>query len=269
MIQGIMSANSQLRSQLQHSLEQINAGRINLREDDAEILCSVHLEVLLVFAVLRDSRPGALGRCAHDAEDAHELIFVRRAGKERTSGVHLGHNAACGPDVDAGVIGTTSEEDVRGAVPESYDFVGEGVDWDTEGSRETEICKFENALVVDEEVLGFEIAVEDSIRMTEVYTLEELVHERFYGNGIECAAVALSVHVLLQIFVHVVEYQHEFVFGMNDIVKADYVLVLQLFHKRDLADCSRGCAFFGIEVDFLERYKLAGLSISTFEDLEK
>jgi hypothetical protein len=56
---------------------------------------------------------------------------------------------------------------------------------------------------------------------------------------------------------------------VDDIVEADYVLVLQLFHQRDLADCRGWGALLGIEVDFLESYKLASLSVSTFEDLKK
>jgi hypothetical protein len=56
---------------------------------------------------------------------------------------------------------------------------------------------------------------------------------------------------------------------MNDIVEADYVLVLQLFHQRDLADCGRGCAFFGIEVDLFQSYQFPSLSVSSFEDLDE
>lgn len=79
----------------------------------------------------------------------------------------------------------------------------------------------------------------------------------------------MSVHVSFQILVHVIEDKHEFVFGVDDIVEADYVLVLQFLHEGDLADCGGGGAFFGVEVDFLKSNELAGLSISTFEDLGK
>jgi hypothetical protein len=54
---------------------------------------------------------------------------------------------------------------------------------------------------------------------------------------------------------------------VNNVVEADNVLVLQLLHQGDLTDCCRGCAFFRIEVDFLECYQLSGLSIAAFEDL--
>jgi hypothetical protein len=135
-------------------------------------LGSVHLEVLLVFGELRDSGPGALRGCAHDAEDAHQLVFIGCAGEERAAAVHFCHDAAGGPDVDAGVVGAGAEEDVWGAVPQRDDFVGEGVDGDAEGSGETEICELELAFVVDEEVLRLEIAVQDPVGVAEVNALQ-------------------------------------------------------------------------------------------------
>ena len=212
-------------------MKQIDATGVDLWEDDAEILCSVHLEVLLVLSVLRDTRPGALRWCAHNAEDAYELVFVCCAGEEGAACVHLCHDAAGGPDVDASVVGAGAEEDVWGSVPERYDFIGEGVDWNAKSTSETEVSKLEHALVVYEEVLGLQIAVEDSVCVAEVNAFEELVHEGFDGYGVQSSAIALCVHVLLEIFVHVVEDEHEFVFGVDDIMEADDILVLQLFHQ--------------------------------------
>ena len=88
-----------------------------------------------------DAWPGALRGRAHDAEDAHKLVFVRGAGEERTTGVHLCHDTACGPDVDAGIVGSASKENIGGSIPEGYDFVGERVDWDSKRPCKTEISK--------------------------------------------------------------------------------------------------------------------------------
>ena len=111
--------------------------------------------------------------------------------------------------------------------------------------------------------------MKNAISVAEINALEKLVHEGLDGDRVESSAVALCIHVFLQVLVHVIEDEHEFVFGVDDIVEADNVLVLQFLHKGDLADRGGGCAFFGVEVDFLESYKLAGLTISTFEDLGK
>jgi hypothetical protein len=269
MLQRIMSTDSQLGSQLQHPLQQINAAGINLWEDLPQVLCSIHLEVLLVFRELGDAGPGAFRWSTHDAEYADKLVFVGSAGEEGAAGVHFCHDAASGPDVDAGVVGAGAKEDIRGAVPEGYDFVREGVNGDSEGSGETEIRQLELSFEVDEEILGLQIAVQDSIGVAEVNALQELMHKGFDGGRGQCSSLALCVHVLLQVLVHVFEHQHELILGVDNIVKADNVLVLQLLHQGDLSDCCRGCAFFRIEVDFLECYQLSGLSIAAFEDLFK
>ena len=54
---------------------------------------------------------------------------------------------------------------------------------------------------------------------------------------------------------------------MNDVVQQDDVLVLELLHKRDLADGRRRGALLRIEVDLLQRYQLARLAVTAFEHL--
>ena len=83
-------------------------------------------------------------------------------------------------------------------------------------------------------------------------TLEELVHEGFDGDVVELTAVSTGVHVFLEVFVHVFEDEHEFVFGVDDVVEGDDVFVFELFHEGDLADGGGGCAFFRVEVDLFE-----------------
>ncbi len=166
-----------LRSQLQHPTDQIQADLIDLRQEHAQVLRGVDVEVGLVFGKLADAGPGAFRRRAHDAEDLLELVLVRGAGEEGAARVHFGHDAAGGPDVDAGVVGARAEEDVRGAVPEGDDFVGEGVDGDAEGAGEAEVGEFELAFVIDEEVLRLQVSVEDAVVVAEGDALEELVHE--------------------------------------------------------------------------------------------
>lgn len=172
-----MRTQPHLRPQLQHPADQIQSHLIDLRQIHAQILRSVDVEIGLVFGELGDAGPRAFGGGAHDAEDFLELVFVGGAGEEGAAGVHFRHDAACGPDVYAGVVGAGAEEDVWGAVPERYHFVREGIDGNTEGSREAEVCEFELAFGVDEEVLGFEVAVQDAVVVAEGDAVEELVHE--------------------------------------------------------------------------------------------
>ena len=142
MLQSVLGTDAHLGSQLQHSAQEIQSLLVDLRKDQAQVLGSVDVEVGFVLGELRDAGPGALGWCAHEPEDLLQLVFVGCAGEEGAAGVHLCHDAPCGPDVDAGVVGAAAEEDVRGAIPESDNFVREGVDWDTEGAGKTEVGKF-------------------------------------------------------------------------------------------------------------------------------
>lgn len=80
-LQGVVSTDSKLRSELQHSLEQIYACRVDGGEDVAKVLGGIHLEGWLIFGQLRDARPGSLCRGAHDAEYPDNLVFVCGAGK--------------------------------------------------------------------------------------------------------------------------------------------------------------------------------------------
>ena len=79
--------------------------------------------------------------------------------------------------------------------------------------------------------------------------------------------VAVGIHILLEIFIHILKHEHELVFGVDHIVQRDDILVLELLHKRDFADCGGGRAFFGVEVDLFESDIFAGLPVAAFEDL--
>ena len=76
-----------------------------------------------------------------------------------------------------------------------------------------------------------------------------------------------SIHVLLQIPVHVLKDEHEFVLGVDDIVQRNDALMFQFLHQRDLSDSRRRGPFFGIEMDFFECDEFSGLAVPSFEHL--
>lgn len=49
--------------------------------------------------------------------------------------------------------------------------------WNTEGTSKTKVSQLQVSLFVDQEILRFEITMENSVRMAEVKTLDELVGE--------------------------------------------------------------------------------------------
>ena len=267
MSQRLAGTDAHLGPQLQHLAQQVQPQCIHLRQDRVQALRRKVVEVRLVLGKLADTGPGALRRRAHEAEDLLQLIVVGRAGEQRPAGVHLRHDAAGGPDVDAGIVGAGAEQDVRGAVPQRDDLVGEGIDGDAKRPRQPEIRKLELALGVDEQVLRLQVAVQDAVVVAEGDATQQLLHEGLDGDVVELAAVAAGVHVLFQVFVHVLEDEHEFVLGVDDVVEGNDVFVFEFFHQGDLADGGRGGAFFGVEVDFFEGDELAGLAVAAFEDL--
>lgn len=115
--------------------------------------------------------------------------------------------------------------------------------------------------------MGFQVSVEDAVIVAESDALKKLVHKRFDGDIIELTSRIARVHVFLKVLVHVFEDEHEFVFGVDDIVQRDYVFVFELFHEGNFADGSAGGAFFTVEVDFFQGDEFARLPVAAFEDL--
>lgn len=143
----------------------------------------------------------------------------------------------------------------------------------TESASKTEICKLEVAVLVDQQVLWLQIAVQYSMGVAVAHTLAQLHHElldhvrvhaqlltrqpRALGQGLAAPTIAdwQCLHVLLQVEVEELEDEVELVaVGVYDVEQADDVGVVHLLEQRDLANGSRGDALiFGFEADLLER----------------
>ena len=66
----------------------------------------------------------------------------------------------------------------------------------------------------------------------------------------------MGVHIFLQVPVAEFEDKNEFCLGVNNVVKANDIDMLELLHKGDFADRSRRSAFLSIEVDLFQSYNL-------------
>ena len=150
MRQGLIGLDPDLRSKLQHPIQQIQPQLIHLRQNHAQVLRGVDMKVAFIFRELGDTGPRTLRGRAHESEDLLELVLIRGSREERAAGIHFCHYAACRPNVDAGAIGTRSKKNVRGAVPEGYDLIGERIHWNAKGAGKSEVGKFELSLVIDE-----------------------------------------------------------------------------------------------------------------------
>lgn len=72
--------------------------------------------------------------------------------------------------------------------------------------------------------------MQNPILVTELDSLQDLVHEGFDSDIVQLASTSSGIHVFLQVFIHVFKYQHEFVFGVDDIIEGDNVFMFEFFH---------------------------------------
>lgn len=212
----------------------------------AQILRRVHLEGRLVLGKLSDTGPSTLGRSSHYAEDPHNLVFVCGSGEQRPSSVHLGHDAACRPYVDACVVCSAAQEDVGGSVPQRDDFVRKRVDGDTKCPGQTKVTKFQDALAIDEKILRLEVTMKYSILVAKVDASEQLEHEALDGGRFEGTPLAVGIHVSFQVAIHEFENKHQLVFGMDHVMESDNILVFQLLHKGYFPNRGRWRSFFRV-----------------------
>lgn len=111
--------------------------------------------------------------------------------------------------------------------------------------------------------------MEDTVLMAEGCALEQLVHETANCHGIKGTTIAMRVHVLLEILLAVFKDEDEFRLRMDDIMQADNVGMLELFHKGNFADGSGWRALFGIEVNLLQGHDFVGCSGSSLKGIEE
>ena len=102
--------------------------------------------------------------------------------------------------------------------------------------------------------MWLEITVKNPVLVAERGTLKELVHEAPDSHRVESPAIAVNIHVLLQIPLAVLKDEDKLGLGVNDIIEADDIDVLKLLHERDLTDSGRRGSFLGIEVNLFQRH---------------
>lgn len=138
------------------------------------------------------------------------------------SSCHLCKYTADGPHVDGCAVVSRAEQDFGSSVPEGDDFMCVGAERNTEGASKTEVGKFEVTFFVDQQVLGFEIAVKDAVCVAVVKTSNELVCE--LANNLWTHAFASPiprdvVHVFAEVEVEKLEDEVELALLMDNVEK--------------------------------------------------
>ena len=169
-------------------------------------------------------------------------------------------NASRGPHVDGGRVELGAEEDVRRAVPQRDDLGRVAPHRDAERPRQPEVGQLQLAALVDQQVLGLQVAVQDVAAVAVREAAQQLkpgmkvpfernctsrkfkiakfnLHERLHNVRVNLAVE--GVEVLLEVLVAVLEDQGEFAVRVEDVVEADNVAVVQLLEQADFAQRGR------------------------------
>lgn len=135
-----------------------------------------------------------------ELEDLEDLVNLRISTEKGLLLHKLSEDAANGPDVDSQTVLLLSQQHFRCTVPESFDFVSERLDGETEGASESKISDFEGACLVNEKVLGLEVPVDDPAGVAVVESVAELEEEEL--DLVVAHALLVLAHVFLQVIIH-------------------------------------------------------------------
>ena len=110
-----------------------------------------------------------------------------------------------------------------------------GLDRESKGSGQSEICEFDITILVDEQVLGFQVTMHNAVRMAVSGALQDLVGE-FLHIGSRQGTTYLA-HVLLQVVLTVLEDQVQLVLGIDHLLQSN----INLITRRIIYSTMLGC----------------------------
>jgi hypothetical protein len=140
-----------------------------------------------------------LGRQAQDFHDEADLLVLVLAAEERVAEVQFCDDASEAPDVDFAIVGQ-AEDHFGGAVVPALDV---GVDGFVLEAAGAEVDDLDARLVhlLQEDVLGLEVGVDDALPVQEVDAVEQLQDES--ADEVEGeAVVAVAFDELVEVHGH-------------------------------------------------------------------
>ena len=107
---------------------------------------------------------------SHGLEDLEDLIDLRVSTEEDSLVCDFKENASHRPDINSWIVNFSSKQNFRCTIPEGDDFMGILLDGIVVGPCQSKICQLdvESFSTIDQNVLRLEIAMDDSIGVTEL-----------------------------------------------------------------------------------------------------
>ena len=211
-------------------------------------------------------------RKKHIPEDLENLVNLGITREKGFSGTHLSKDGTDRPHVHASGVLSSTKQDLWSTIPKGDDLMGIASQRNAEGSSKTEISQLEISILVNQQVLGLQVTMQYTARVTVLDTLVKMQHELLdhlfvhsqvaYGSGssggkgLPTSSVSnrKGVHVLFEIQVEEFHDEVELVaVCVNNIKQTDYIWVVKLSQDGNLADGGAGDALvFGLETDLFE-----------------
>ena len=116
---------------------------------------------------------------AVELEYLEDLIDFAVSAEEGFLLSQLGKDAADGPDVNSQAVLLLPEQNFGGPVPKGFNFMGKGFDGEGKGACKSKVSNFEGARAVNEEILRFEVPVDNPPAMAVVDAIAQLVDKQF------------------------------------------------------------------------------------------
>jgi len=248
-----------------HVCEQLHAVRFESWDDRLQVLGRPPWERWLVVWQGRDAWPCLFGWCAQQPEDSVKLINLRVAREQWTPCNHFSKDWSQRPHVDWACVLLGAEQDLRCTVPQRHHFVRVGTHWDAKGTGEAKVGELDVAVGVDQQVLWFQISVQDTVCMAKLNALQQLPHVTLDKHRVD--AGDLRVHVLFQVFVEELKDEVKLVLGVHNFVKPDNGWVVKFLQQGNLSDGSGWDTFiFSLNLDLLQRNDGARASVNCLVD---
>lgn len=122
----------------------------------SELLLSLHRPTYVLTA---DGLDNIIGGCTEKFGNDGELVHVVLSREERLALEHLGENASCTPDINLNIVLLPCEHDLGRSVVSGGHVAGHLRVLDT---GETEIANLQIAVLVDENVGGLKVTVDNT-----------------------------------------------------------------------------------------------------------
>ena len=114
-----------------------------------------------------------------ELENLENLINFTVTAKERFFLNQLSENATNCPNIDTQAVLLLSKQHFRCSVPKGLDLMGKSFDWQAECPCQPKISYFKGAGFINEQVLRFEISMNDSPGVAIVNSVAKLIKEEF------------------------------------------------------------------------------------------